>query len=244
MSTERRSIDANTFQAADLAGLSDDQFRALVDADLRRRAPHGGSRLREDLIVALRSPEQVARWHSMLCRMQRSVDGQLAARRSDFQAELAGLEARALETTDHHARDSLRRQQQTLRAKYETTKASTVRFKTGLDEATIEARFLRDQAVAVTYGGAVMVERDHFAKSYRRLCAAVERHRSAVLNDLGGDDPDEIDENLWGALRLPTEPTPHDRGSNETNAGRDARSRRSDDSAERLQLVGPTEARR
>jgi hypothetical protein len=241
VSTERRSIDANSFGPADLAGLNDDQFRAVVDADLRRRAPNSGARLRQDLIAALRSPEHVARWHSMLSRMQKSVDGQLGARAADFRAEHARLEADVLRTADLAVREDLRRQQQTLRSKYQTARAATVRFKTGLDEATLEARHLRDQAVASTFGGAVMVERDHFASSYRRLCAAVERHRTAVMNDLGGDEPDEIDESLWGVMSPPTEPTPQNRGSNEANAGREHRIRRTDEHAGRLELVAPAE---
>jgi hypothetical protein len=241
VSTERRSIDANTFSPADLAGLNDDQFRAVVDADLRRRAPNSGARLRGDLIAALRSPEHVTRWHSMLCRMQKSVDGQLGARAADFRAEHARLEADVLRTADLAIREDLRRQQQSLRSKYQTARAATVRFKTGLDEATLEARFLRDQAVAATFGGAVMVERDHFASCYRRLRAAVETHRHAVMNDLGGDAPDEIDESLWSAMLPPTESTPQDRGRNETHVGRDDRSRRFDDCAGGLALVGPAE---
>lgn len=241
MSPERRSIDANSFSPADLAGLDDDQFRAVVDADLRRRAPSSGARLRQDLIAALRSPEHVARWHSMLSRMQKSVDGQLGARAADFRAGHARLEADILRTAEPTVREDLRRQQQTLRSKYQTARAATVRFKTGLDEATIEARHLRDQAVAATFGGAVTAERDHLASSYRHLCAAVEAHRHAVMNDLGGDTPDEIDESLWGAMPRPTEPTPQNRGRNETDAGRDDRSRESADDAGRLELVGPAE---
>jgi hypothetical protein len=242
--SERRSIDANKFDPADVAGLTDDEFRALVDADLRSLAPNG-VRLRKDLTETLRSPEHCSRWHSMLCRMEKSVDGQLAARDADYRANMARLEAEILRSTDEKTQTDLRRQQQDLRNKYQTGRAATLRFKTGLGDASLQAKFLREQQVAETFGGTVIAERDFLASRCRRLAAAIEAHRQAVTNDLGGDEPDELDVRLWAAIPTTTEPTPQkDRGSNETNAGRDDGSRRSDDGTDRLQLVGTAETRR
>lgn len=244
---ERRPFDVNRFDSDDLAGLPDDQFRALVDADLRQNAARSTIRLRAELSEALRSPDNVRRWYSMLCRMAKSVDGQLAAREADFRGERARLEALALEADDA-GRSGLRAQQQRLKAEHHKTKASTVRFKTGLDEVTIVAKFLLEQHLEDLFGAAVLAERDYLAGRCRRLTAAIEQHRdavmadNAVMDDLGGDDADEIDEALWSVLRSPTE-NPHERGTTDaTDAGPEPRSRRSGSSAERLQLVGSTEA--
>lgn len=255
--SERRVIDANAFNPDHLADLPDDDFRAVVEADLRRRAPRNTNPLRDDLVAALRTPALAIRWHATLARMQKSVDGQLGAREGDFRAEQARLEAEALQVAqtcqrptsgDHLAPDeverhlaALRMQQSSLRADYQRTRASTLRFKTGLDDAMLEARYLRDEALHERFGDVVAAERDHLATCCRRLCGAIESHRTAVLNDLGGDDADEIDTELWAALRSATTEHPHDRGSNETHACRDNRARRSDDHAGRLELVGPTE---
>lgn len=238
---ERRApFDVNRFDPNNLGALPEEQFRALVDADLRQSAPRAAVRLRAELSTALRSPDNVRRWYSTLCRMQKSVDGQLCARESDFRAECARLEAEAL-AADDAGRTALRVRQLRLRAEHFKTKASTVRFKTGLDEVTIAAKFLHQQHLEEMFGAAVLAERDYFASRCHRLTGAIERHRDAISEDLGGDEPDEIDEDLWSVLRSPTE-NPHDRGTNETNAGRDARSRRPEPCADRLQLVGPAEA--
>jgi hypothetical protein len=194
--TERRVYDVNAFSADDLAGLSDEEFRAVVEADLRRRAPHGGQSLRGDLVAALRSAPLVARWQSTLARMQKSVDGQLGAREGDFRAERARLEATGLLLTQNR-RDgdsgeflsdeeverrlaSLRVRQVTLRAEYERTRASTLRFKTGLDDIALEARYLRERVLEGTFEGAVVAERDRLALRCRRLSAAIAEHRDAV----------------------------------------------------------------
>jgi hypothetical protein len=238
VSTDRRvTIDANAFAVEDLRDLPDEKFRALVDADLRRQAPRSGVRLKDELVDALRSPGLVERWYSMLCRMQKSVDGQLGARDADFHAQLAELAVVGLKRSD----SDVRARQETLRADHHRARAATLRFKTGLDEAMLEARYRRDEVLAERYGSAIVAERDFLASRCRRLLAAIEQHRASVLDDLDGEEPDEIDTALWSLLRSPTETAPEERGNHETDAGRESGSRRPGPSADRLQLVGSAE---
>lgn len=220
----RSRIDVNDFRPEDLAGLSEEAFRAVVDADLRRKAPKSGIWLREDLIAALRQPEHATRWHAMLLRMQKSVDGTLGAREADYQAQRAELDVAILQLetkrdSSEGCRDpdsgqvlsaeevarrltSLKVRRLSLRATHMKTKASTVRFKTGLDEATLEARSRRDLNVSTIFETAVAMERDFYADYCRALVAAVEAHRASVLDDLDGvEEPDGMDTTLWGALR-------------------------------------------
>lgn len=246
--TDRRTApDANSFRPEDLLHLSDEEFRAVVDADLRRHAPKSGVTLRPDLIAALRTLEVAPRWHAMLLRLQKSVDGQLGARECDYQAEKAKLEGEIQRMTDKVERgedvhdgdsrrvldpdevqrrlSSLKLRALALRASHMKSKAGTVRFKTGLDDVTLEARFLRDQAVGATFETAVALERDFYANRTRTLAEAIVAHQTAVKDDLEGDEPDEIDTALWGVL-TPTESVPHCGGLHETHAGRGPGSQR------------------
>lgn len=220
----RATVDANRFRPEDLPGLSDEDFRAVVDADLRRKAPKSGVTLKPDLIEALRSPAVAPRWFAMLLRMQKSVDGQLGARENDYQGERAridmdiqrlvtkmekGGDVRDPDSSRTMSRDeaeeklsSLKLRRHGLRAGHMRTKAATVRFKTGLDEATLEAKFLRDSAVSNTFETVVALERDYYADRARTLERAIEAHRKGIMSELDTDDedPDDIDTDLWAAI--------------------------------------------
>ena len=262
--SDRRSVNVNSFPADGLLDLPDSDFRALVDADLRRNAQRNGVAVRAELVDALRSPEVAPRWYSVLCQMQASVDGQLRARESDFEAEHARLageveeivqrmefelpitdgEGVALSRTEAQERlVDLKGRLYRLRADYERTRAATLRFKTGLDEATASASYRQDRAAGGLFRTTAALERDWWARRCADLEAAIVVHRDAVVSDLAGDAPDEIDTALWGVVSA-TEPSVVRGKDYEADAGRDGGARRSGSSDERRELVGSAEARR
>lgn len=168
-----------------LAGVDDEAFRAAVDVDLRRKAPHG-------VADALRSAGLRRRWLSTMIAMQRKVEGSLAGRREEFMSYVADYERRLadLEQGRQRARGrartalnrsihELKGERQRHEAKYREARAGAIRFKTGLEEWIIEARRL-------CYGDDV-----------DGLIAQIERHREATLANGG---PSDADRELWEAV--------------------------------------------
>lgn len=241
------AVDVNKFRPDDLLTISDDDFHAVVDADLRRKASRSSVTLRDDLIAGLRTAEVAPRWHASLVRKQKSIEGQLSAKECDFQAERAQIELEITRLSDKAARgapcrdshtgtvmsadeiaealESLRLRLHTLRVAHMKGKAGRIRFKTGLDEMTIEARYLRDASVQGLFRSAIAAERDYHASYARQLEAAIETHRK-VVSSADDDVPDGTDETLWSFLRTTTEPVSNRENNREADAGRDTRTRR------------------
>src|SRR4051794_39656358 len=71
---------------ARLSALPERQFRQVVDRDLRRREDEGVDEFES---AALRSPTLVDRWLTALLAASKSVEGQLAAKDCDFEADKA-----------------------------------------------------------------------------------------------------------------------------------------------------------
>jgi hypothetical protein len=174
-----------------LMHLPEDEFRDIVDADLRRRA-------RRDDAEALRSPELVDRWFAALTAMAKSVEGQLAAREEDFRSRTAAVKAEmGLAVNDEQVAD-LRVKLHMMQADYSRGRSGTLRFKSGLEEWIIEARYLRDNQRGRMYDSIVAEERNHALARVRELEAAIQEHRDNFGPD---DDVTPEDEKLWQVLR-------------------------------------------
>jgi hypothetical protein len=163
---------------ADLAHLDDEEFRRLVDADTRGKAP-------DDVASGLRSPECVERWLMELQRIHTSVIGQLTVRANEYQGRRA-------QAGDSDVSD--------LRAEYFLKRASTLRFKSGLESTIAEALFLRDAFRAKPHEAILIDERNTFAKRAARMAEAIAAHRRALEDD--DIEPGSADEALWSVLDL------------------------------------------
>lgn len=167
-----------------IAKLSEDDFRELVDRDLRRDNT-------EDESQALRSPALVDRWYAILVSMSKSVDGQLAAKREDFEAQKARLRGQFVEIDSDLAEAKirhdtkgvqqadartrvLRQEWQSTSEKYSRSRAATLRFKSGLEETLVEARMYRDRVRDRLYDHVVAEERNRLASRVRRLESALQ----------------------------------------------------------------------
>jgi hypothetical protein len=155
----------------ELTRLPQDTFRAVVDEDIRNRAP-------EQVHEALRTEDLVERWYTCLLLMQTSVEGQLASKSADNRAEVQMFYARR---DPEGAMRAL--------AAHEQWRAGSLRFKNGVDQKLIEARsLLRRFGKAAT----VMEEqRNRAGEVARSLREAIERHRASTSN------PTEADLALW-----------------------------------------------
>jgi hypothetical protein len=186
-----------------LAVMDDRGFRQEVDADLRRPGPRE-RREYEVRRAALRSPELVDRWTTVLLTMTKSVEGQLASKQEDHEAAKADLRQKiaTLEQTAPHSDDLFKARQEweQLKKEYAQSRAQMLRFKTGLDEWVIEARALRDSLRSTMYDSVVAEERNHYAAQVQVLRAAIDAHRTRILED-EDYEPSSADERLWACLR-------------------------------------------
>lgn len=184
--------------ADNLGSLSDSEFRAVVDADLRRRVRPEG--LPEDVANALRTAAHVERWHSTLDAIRISVEGQLVAAADEYEALRSVLEAdiRRLEAEGASPTrlDSHYTQENQLRTDYLSKKAGRERFLTGVQEHLAQATLLRDTRH--------LADTDDFGRivlRVRKLERAIEAHRRAVVSDLNdGEQPEMYEETLWAVL--------------------------------------------
>lgn len=194
----------------DLVELDDEKFRKLVDQDVRRRDGEGDL----ELAQALRSPALVRRYYTMLVRTLKSVEGQLAARETDYEARRARLKAKLSiaqsqlksATTDED-RNKAQSKVVNLTAEIETEKSKhlldrgkTLRYKTGLDMALVEIRSILDGLHDDMYDTIVARERNHYAERCRQLEDAIRQHQTEVLAD-DEDEPFEADMKLWSSLQ-------------------------------------------
>jgi hypothetical protein len=167
-----------------ISALDDEDFRDLVDRDLRRKNS-------QEEADALRSPALVDRWHTVLVAMTKSVDGQLSAKRHDFEAHKQRLKGQLLET-DAELAEARRRRDRTAVQKceekargfraewagaaerYAKERAATLRFKSGLDETLVEARLHRDRTRDRLFEHVVTEERNRLATRVRKLETALQ----------------------------------------------------------------------
>lgn len=138
-----------------IASMSDAEFRALVDRDLRRAST-------KEEAAGLRDPAVVERWYLTLTAMKKSVEGQLGAKRAEFdgqkarlrqafvQAEQAQADAKALGDQAGVAKAQnrirkLREEWASVQERFARPRAATLRFQSGVDETLLEARSLRSR---------------------------------------------------------------------------------------------------
>lgn len=202
-------------EAATIASLLEmphETFKNVVDKDLRAPTtdtPEGRKRTLKPheapdwyaRHAALRTPTVVDRWYMTLNQIAKSVDGQLAAKTEDFEADRASLRARLL-LADEKEAIQIRADMENLRARFSKARAGTLRFKTGVDEAFVEARALRDGARDRLYDSIVAEERNRYATRVAALETAIREHREASLE--AGVDAEHYDLRLWGVVERET----------------------------------------
>ncbi len=187
-----------------LTSLSADEFKAEADEDVR---PFTYATILTDQSqwearhAALRTPALVDRWFGSLSRTLKSVEGQLATKTEDYDADRAQIMQAILESekVGNHARvKDLRIQAEQTKAAYSRARSTSLRFKTGLDETLIQARFLRDQVRDKLYDSVVAEERNRYAARITVLTDAIRAHREAhIAADL---DSEIHDEHVWAVI--------------------------------------------
>jgi hypothetical protein len=165
--------------------LPEPEFRRLIDQDTRGKAPTRVS-------AELRQPECVPRWYQTLIGMQKSVEGQLAAKAAESRAAQADYRAQLEHTSDRSIRvERLKRE-----SRDESWRAGALRFKSGLEERIIEARQIlremEDPLVAVS--DRIVEDRNRALTRVAALEAAIRRHHAEFPPD---DEPSEADIELW-----------------------------------------------
>lgn len=118
-----------SFDRTALIQLSDDDFLAVVNADVR--FDRGG--LPNETVASLRSPENVDRWHRTLLSLKRNVEAQMTSKR----AELAVGYVEALDSGD--LTGWLKE-----RAVMLSWKQGACRFRNGLEDRIAEAKTIQE----------------------------------------------------------------------------------------------------
>lgn len=194
------TVTDSTDLARGLLALDHMSFRKEVDRDLRpldQDASPGQAEKWKARHAALRSPACVDRWFMALSQMSKSVDGQLAAKADDYEAKRAEIRGQLVGATGPQEK-GLRRSLETLKSEYSRARANTLRFKTGLDEALIEARSLRDSVRDRLYDSVVAEERNFYARRVTALQDAIRAHQDAFTE--GDIDPEPHDLHLWAVI--------------------------------------------
>jgi hypothetical protein len=139
---EQTMTTAPTFSGSEenmLLALPDDEFKAIVNDDLRKQVT-------TEMADALRSPAVFDRWWGALVAMTKSLDGQLGSRRAEYRAEHASLLERMTQARwEDNAAEyrSAEAKLNRLREQYHRTRAGSLRFKSGLDEWMVQAATIR-----------------------------------------------------------------------------------------------------
>lgn len=158
----------------DLLALDDDNFREVVDRDLRRETSM-------EVAAALRSPELVDRWLAVLTSMMKNVENTLAFRAQDFDANKAALRRRMSRARNQREVETLKDELEKTKEAHARSRAKTLRFKAGLEEHLIEARYQWDRAHPDLV--LVRVERDAFEERVNVLERALKAHRRQAIAD-------------------------------------------------------------
>lgn len=226
---ERDKPPAPAYTVDALLKLTEDQFRAVLDDDLRGVAHAVTHRNLRDVAVIDRT------WSTCL-RIHRSIEGQFAAKnaeadkvRTDFARQVRELEDEiytlerdydvAIGDGEEQARRELkaalsekgaelrtvRRRAAEAGAAHASWRAGAVRFKTGLEEDLVRLRTLRDSYRDRLYDTVVVAERDRLAARVRSLEQAIRAHHQHVCTDACDEDGCPADAALWAALGIDDE---------------------------------------
>lgn len=174
----------------DLASLSDEAFRKIVDDDLRNKSS-------ADMSQALRDPVNVDRWYSVLLAMSKSVEGQLAARKSDWDGTRSRLDSAIEDAITEDLAKSFKEQKREEREKWLKWRGNIIRFKTGLDEVLAEARHVRDRHLGKVVERAVTEDKKRLERRVEILEAAIRLHHDRTLRAENDTEQEVADEELW-----------------------------------------------
>lgn len=167
-----------------LLAMPEATFRRVIDSDLRGQAEAPVS-------AALRSDKLVERWYATLSAMSKSVEGQLAARRADADAFFLQTQDALSKAENSTLANELQRQLTQRQMKDAEWRASTIRFKTGLEETMMEARRLRENLRGGMYDSVVTEERNRALDRVKELEDAIRSHRDHECSD-------ECEDRCWG----------------------------------------------
>lgn len=125
--TPRPTIDFSQLTPGSLGQLSDEDFRLVVDADVKR-ASASVQRIPDWASAELRSVV-VDRWHTTLRRMLASVEHQLEAKNADYEVEKARLVLQGETGT----------KVEELNIRHYQKRSQSLRFRSGLTDVLLEA---------------------------------------------------------------------------------------------------------
>lgn len=170
----------------DVFSLSDDEFRNLVDKDIRR--DHPDMSMEERGILArlspqLRQQENLDRWHSILVEMKKSAETQLGARKADLKKFYGTIGKDKYET---RLRGFLR------------WRAGTLRFLNGVEERLAECRRLRTYEFGGKLPGLLESLREQITQVAVTYEDQIIAHKRQTLAD--GLEPSPFDQHLWAVI--------------------------------------------
>lgn len=163
------------------------QFRAVVEADMRRRPEE---REGNPESVALRSePDAIERWYRVLVSMKSSVESQLGARKLELNNAKRDLEDKGVPMGSP--------EWNALQSEFDRWKAGSLRFKAGMEAALEEARTARNTLFNRARELIAVDERNEALHQTMTLINAIKAHRDHLCADRCTDDFCVADEELW-----------------------------------------------
>lgn len=180
------AASVTTMRDVKLEDLPDDQFRELVDREIRKdhpSTPQADRARLNALSPKLRHPEVVNRWIMVLEVMKDSAETQLGAKRCELKKT--------------HGVVSEKDYEERLRT-YQGWKAGNVRFLNSVKARLLEARYTRTQHFGMMFPTRMIEERNRSSAAALLLVKAIESHRQTVLAEY---DPTEADEALWASIQ-------------------------------------------
>lgn len=168
-----------------LEDLSDNEFRDLVDREIRKdhpQTPRDEQARLNAISPKLRHPAVINRWVTALEIMKASAETQLGAKRSELK-KLHGT------ISDEDYLERVR--------KYQGWKAGNVRFLNSVQQRLLEARYHRMRQFGIMFPTEVIAERNRASDAVLALIGAIQIHKMTVLGEY---DPTEADEALWASV--------------------------------------------
>lgn len=159
----------------DLLSLDDERFRSIVDSAVR-------GNVSKETMAQLKTPEVANRCYMALVTMKKNVEGQLAAKRADYNRQ----------------RVQFRKNPNKLREAEErwlTWRGGALRFKTGVEELMVEIRGKRSPS-----DWALRAERNEVVIAYENLRQAIAAHRDHVCTAECDEKECVADVTLWSVL--------------------------------------------
>lgn len=166
--------------------MTDTEFRALAEEDVRE-ATGKGDPLNPLLHDALRTPPAIQRFYRLLSVLQRSAEGQLAAKGAAHASRMAKLRRRGVKGAEYQ--DAI--------AEHENWRAGALRFKTGVEERITEIASLIRELDADSVTEIIREERNDALYRVRVLEDAIRTHREHECGEECSGDFCVADVTLW-----------------------------------------------